>query len=691
MAFLRLLMRLIRLPFDILFLSVDLVRVVVYYAMGMFWVLTGNERPPFGPCAHGAIVEVEGGELARCPLGAKYGNPFLARLLCAGVSADERAAGVAICGCEGSLRSGWLRMLLAGFLLLLFWGAVIGGVVYSLVLRHGAPPAPEAVAEAVPGGEEALTPEARREQAKEWALKGEKALQAGDAAAARLALAKATGLDATNAAAFTALGRACVALEMFNDAGRAFEAALALDPKDADALLAAAALARDTGNLQRALAYATRAVALAPDGFEANLALVRAQRLNRDMEAAAQGTARLMQLAPADARAPLEAAIVALGRKALDEAERSFRRSIDLDPTLVEARIGLAQVLAERGDRAAAREHLEALASQYPADPTPRIELAEMALRDGRTAEAIRLYGEITAAFPRRFLLRARHGELLAAHGKVDEAYRVLQDLLRDNPGDAMAHLVLADMFLRRGFLSLADEHVTQALAQSPRDPQAYRLRARIAVAQGNLAAGIRILRVLLEVMPQDAELRARLAQCLEQTGELDEAEKEIQRAITLRPEMAGLHAQLGQLLARRNRSAEAAAAYRVAIQRDPQNVAALNNLAMLLLEPGKPSAEARGFAERARAAAPGSPQAADTLAWCALLEGNLNEAEALSAEAARTLGDNAVVRLHRGMVLKAQGRTAEAVKELQEALRLGLPTPREAEAKALLEALKKP
>jgi Flp pilus assembly protein TadD len=191
--------------------------------------------------------------------------------------------------------------------------------------------------------------------------------------------------------------------------------------------------------------------------------------------------------------------------------------------------------------------------------------------------------------------------------------------------------------------------------------------------------------------MPQDAELHARLAHCLEQQGELEEAEKELGRALRLRPEMAALHIQLAQLLVRANRLPEAEHAYRTALQREPRNPVVLNNLALVLLDAGRPVAEARALAQQARDLAPGMPHVADTLAWCHLKGGNAAAAEPLSAEAVRALPEHGAVRFHRGMVLAALGRKTEAADELRAAIASGMTGPDAEQAAAALEALGQP
>jgi hypothetical protein len=50
---------------------------------------------------------------------------------------------------------------------------------------------------------------------------------------------------------------------------------------------------------------------------------------------------------------------------------------------------------------------------------------------------------------------------------------------------------------------------------------------------------------------------------------------------------------------------------------------------------------------------------------------------------------DNATVRFHRGMILNALGRKADAAAELEAAIRSGLPTSLAGEADAVLGTLK--
>ena len=77
----------------------------------------------------------------------------------------------------------------------------------------------------------------------------------------------------------------------------------------------------------------------------------------------------------------------------------------------------------------------------------------------------------------------------------------------------------------------------------------------------------------------------------------------------------------------------------------------------------------------------------ADTLGWLLYLKGDLPRAEALLAAAAKAAPGIAEVRYHLGMVYAKQGKTEDARRELEAALKAGT-FKDAAEARRTLESL---
>jgi predicted TPR repeat methyltransferase len=142
-----------------------------------------------------------------------------------------------------------------------------------------------------------------------------------------------------------------------------YRRALALDPRAADALNLLGVLARQSGDLPRALELSGRAVALQPDSpiFLAARggALAEAGRLAEAVAA----LSRAVALRPADAmgRRNLGQALCALGRAA--EALPYLRQAAALAPADAETLLALAHGLREAGEAGAAEAARRALAA----------------------------------------------------------------------------------------------------------------------------------------------------------------------------------------------------------------------------------------------------------------------------------------------------------------------------------------
>jgi len=82
--------------------------------------------------------------------------------------------------------------------------------------------------------------------------------------------------------------------------------------------------------------------------------------------------------------------------------------------------------------------------------------------------------------------------------------------------------------------------------------------------------------------------------------------------------------------------------------------------------------AEAVTLAEKAQAAAPNNAAVADTLGWALYQKGDLARAEELLTRVAKAAPASGEVRYHLGMVYAKQGKTEDARRELEAAIKAG-------------------
>ncbi|MFZ5443635.1 MAG: tetratricopeptide repeat protein [Myxococcota bacterium] len=252
----------------------------------------------------------------------------------------------------------------------------------------------------------------------------------------------------------------------------------------------------------------------------------------------------------------------------LTEALNFHTRALTLDPTLAIAHVNMGRTYAqlERWDLASASYQL---AIQHGAGaPEVKVQLGTAFFRAGRTTEALKVLALTVQAHPKHL--------------------------------DAI--LTLADMLVETGSMQLACDVLDNAKPRLPNVPLIASRRASIALRMKDLEAAHREAWRHAMMAPKDEE--AWLFAAVIDTMRLDfaTAERALRRVLKLNPLNWRAHYHLGGLFdAVKNRKA-AKASYRKAIECDLMAWEPVNNLAIILLEEGTPTAlkEAKDLLARA-------------------------------------------------------------------------------------------
>lgn len=267
-------------------------------------------------------------------------------------------------------------------------------------------------------------------------------------------------------------GLALAAGGRFEEAARAFRAAVEVQPQSARAHAnLGAALAR-SGRVEEALAEFGLALEIAPDDPWTlnNLGLTLADAGRLDEAAARIGSALAEDPGYAEAHGNLGLVLARQGRS--DEALDSYRRAISLDPSLAEARIGLGTLLAERGRLGEAVAEWQAVLEIEPDRHEARYNLAVAAARLGdhersiaRLEEGLELAPN-SSRFARELawqLATAPDDRLRDGARSVELAQRVVDGY----PSDHEAADTLAAAWAERGEMANAVRWAERALALS--------------------------------------------------------------------------------------------------------------------------------------------------------------------------------------------------------------------------------
>ncbi|MFL6335878.1 MAG: tetratricopeptide repeat protein [Pyrinomonadaceae bacterium] len=396
------------------------------------------------------------------------------------------------------------------------------------------------------------------------------------------------GARGTSASAAAAVDEGVAALDRgdLEGARAAFNRALGLNPKDADAHRYLGLLADRAGDLQEAARHLAEAARLSPTSAPArNNYGVILLRLGRAREAAAEFEASL-RADPQQPNALVNLAQIRFNSGTAEDlraAEDLFARAERIEPDAEIAR-ALTVISLRRGDPAAAAAHYQSYAERIAAGgaSTPSTEAS---------AEAARARAELGAALFEAGLLKEAEAEsavatrldpsnavvvmqlarVQLARKDVRGAGRTLESAVARGVESAPLYALLADVYQQAGHPENAIPAMRLAIQLNPQSEK-YRFAYGVLLtdAYAPAAAVIRLEEALKE-FPGSPRLWFALGLAHFKQGRDDDASRAFGRAAALDAKFAPAYAYLGLLSVRKGDVAGAVALYEKALRADPQ------------------------------------------------------------------------------------------------------------------------
>jgi putative PEP-CTERM system TPR-repeat lipoprotein len=441
-------------------------------------------------------------------------------------------------------------------------------------------------------------------------------------------------LDPRNPAAPEIAGRALLGKGDVKAARSHFEKALVLDPDYLQAQLGLAALDLAAGQPDRAKGRYELMLERRPDLVPAMVGIARAAESRGDLEETVRWLEKVRQVKPdavteqlhlVDTYLRLDKIDAAL--QLADELKRAHRGDLR-----VEEAVGRAQIA--KGDREGATKTFRVMyggALDSPSD-LKRIASYQALLEDFEGARwsldrALAVAPDDLSSVEAMAALDLKAGEL-------DRALARAEDLRARHPELATGDRLLGDALMARQSHAAAAEAYAAAQGKEPSTALAAKLyRARLAA--GDAAAALAGLEAWAGAHPQDRQAKRLLAGAYLEGDRIEPSTR--------------LHEALRAEL--------------------PEDADILNNLAWLYHRQGDPRA-----LETARAAyriTPTNAGVLDTLGWILVEQGEAAEGILYLREAQARTAREPLVRYHLGAALARLGRTDEARRQLEEALRL--------------------
>gem|GEM_PF-5419140 len=417
----------------------------------------------------------------------------------------------------------------------------------------------------------------------------------------------------------------------------------------------------------------------------ARLALARVELQTGHLEAAGQLYRQALD-ANADNPVAIDGlAQTALARRDYAEAVTWYRKAVALAPESGTATRALMDAMLRKGDR----QDAEALGAEFlrrHPGSTPVLSAYGEILNDsGRASQTVDLYRaalSTSTADPRYYIGLAR-AQLIAGDGT--SALETFQRGTKVFPASARLYRAYVLTALRRGALQQARDAADQFYARLPQNPVALELKGAVlmagrdfqgaydfynTVAEGDLSsavvtgrfnAGMALgtgkaelprLETWVKAHPGDTDAKAVLAGAYQAFGDTQAALREYEE---LRPRL-------------------------------PQHAGLLNNLAWLYYVTDND--KALETAALAYELAPDNANTADTYGWILTESGDAEKALPLLRKARSLNASEPIIQYHIGVALSALGRTGEARRELESALKAGKPFDGADRARALLQQI---
>ncbi|MFA6317097.1 MAG: tetratricopeptide repeat protein [Elusimicrobiota bacterium] len=447
---------------------------------------------------------------------------------------------------------------------------------------------------------------------------------------------------------------------VYPEALKEYESAFSFDPKSAFICQQAGRVALEMENNEAAGVWIERLAAIDPEGVQTKM---------------------------------LQGRLLWVTGKA-DEAEAAFRQALKRDPKSSETVLSLGGLLAGR-----APEKAKQLFEQYMKDnPDDEAEghyqIGLIDMRSGSLKEAERHLKLASKLEPDSTVVHYSLAELYAVAGDTDAAldeYLALLDLEPDNPE---LHITIGEIYKEKGRLDDARVRFEAAKYYSPGHPSASLYIAAIWEAKGDFGRAAEELRTS-SALKEDLWLNLRLSYFLTQAGKLKEAVAVLENArqrwpdndetayylalgyddlklpakavavlrsiLARKPGYRDARYQLAVVLERSGKIAESEKEFRALIAAHPKDPGILNYLGYSLADRGLKLAEAEELVRQAVSLDPKNGAYQDSLGWVYFKQGRSTEAVAELESAAKKLPEDGTIWDHLGDAYAKSGGAEEA------------------------------
>jgi len=462
---------------------------------------------------------------------------------------------------------------------------------------------------------------------------------------------------------------------------------LAKAPDYVPALVFAVNLALDERRFEDCAGLIQRILSRDPLNYDALLERGSLEFERGDIPASAKDLELADSIYPRSPQLKLQLARVYLRSGDSARAENRLSQAINLEPDLDPAIMLMAELQIRKADFTAASGSLTDVVRRRPNLEPAYLLLARADLAENNFDGALDLYRRAEALFPRDPQAPYWAGCAFLRRNRPEEAYREFEKSVAIEPRYQDAQKMLVELDLRAGRGIDALKRVYDLIEKYPLSAVPLILRSEVRVTQHDLAGAEDDLSQAIELEPKSQSAYVLLARLYLLSHDRPRALDQLTK-LAGRTSSSNALLQIGMIHANLKEYDAARTAYEKVLATEPRFVPALINLANLYGDDLGNLDRAYEMAERARAAAPEDPSAADALGWILCRRGEYRDALVLEQEAAEKVPNDPDVEDHAGVAYYMMGEEESARAAFQSALASAVDSPSKEDARRHLARL---
>jgi len=350
-------------------------------------------------------------------------------------------------------------------------------------------------------------------------------------------------------------------------------------------------------------------------------------------------------------------------------AEEAYRKALQINPEADAVSLDLARVYGVQKRFKEAIDLCTKVVEENPKNVAARNLLAQLLMGDNRVDKALqefetvgKLEGDPTETRLKIALIKLQRRDL-------DGAVTELNLLLSQHPDNATAHYYLASAYA-------ALKRHNDAVAEIKKIPEGgdFFVESRVLGAlmlqqEKRLPEAVAFLNEALNAKADDVKLLSLRASFQHEAGDNKGAVKTAERLIELEPDKDKHYFTLGVFLDELGEKEKAMQAMRKAIELDPKNANALNYLGYTLAERGEKLEEAESLIRRALEIEKDNGFFLDSLGWLYYQQGKYADAVRELEKAVKFVPADAVILEHYALALTKSNNPKKALEVVEKAL----------------------